>query len=163
MYSGSVSYCFTLICLFFFCLMIRRPPRSTRTDTLFPYPTLFRSRGVQAAGREPGRVDPLPRLRDAVQFRQLVLVEPGVHGAPPDARRPRLPQLHRPPADVPRYFDQQMANMRAGLARGFSVPRAVLDGRDVSVANVAELDDPEQSAFWKPFEQMPASIQIGSA
>src|SRR3546814_7202056 len=24
--------------------MIRRPPRSTRTDTLFPYPTLFRSR-----------------------------------------------------------------------------------------------------------------------
>src|SRR3546814_9399961 len=30
--------------LFFFFLMIRRPPRSTRTDTLFPYTTLFRSR-----------------------------------------------------------------------------------------------------------------------
>src|SRR3546814_14568898 len=31
-------------CLFsFFFLMIRRPPRSTRTDTLFPYTTLFRS------------------------------------------------------------------------------------------------------------------------
>src|SRR3546814_4505770 len=28
-----------------FFLMIRRPPRSTRTDTLFPYTTLFRSRG----------------------------------------------------------------------------------------------------------------------
>src|SRR3546814_14491169 len=27
----------------FFFLMIRRPPRSTRTDTLFPYTTLFRS------------------------------------------------------------------------------------------------------------------------
>src|SRR3546814_9897973 len=27
-----------------FCLMIRRPPRSTRTDTLFPYTTLFRSK-----------------------------------------------------------------------------------------------------------------------
>src|SRR3546814_7549332 len=27
----------------FFCLMIRRPPRSTLTDTLFPYSTLFRS------------------------------------------------------------------------------------------------------------------------
>src|SRR3546814_6425948 len=27
----------------FVCLMIRRPPRSTRTDTLFPYTTLFRS------------------------------------------------------------------------------------------------------------------------
>ncbi|WP_027079590.1 DUF885 family protein [Luteimonas mephitis] len=61
-------------------------------------------------------------------------------------------------ADVPRYFDQQVENMRAGLARGFSVPKAVLAGRDVSIANVAELDDPEQSAFWKPFEKMPASI-----
>src|SRR3546814_7288840 len=29
---------------FFFVLMIRRPPRSTRTDTLFPYTTLFRSK-----------------------------------------------------------------------------------------------------------------------
>src|SRR3546814_4126728 len=29
---------------YFFFLMIRRPPRSTRTDTLFPYTTLFRSR-----------------------------------------------------------------------------------------------------------------------
>src|SRR3546814_18418259 len=28
---------------FFFFLMLRRPPRSTRTDTLFPYTTLFRS------------------------------------------------------------------------------------------------------------------------
>src|SRR3546814_17564139 len=32
------------IYLYFFFLMIRRPPRSTRTDTLFPYTTLFRSR-----------------------------------------------------------------------------------------------------------------------
>src|SRR3546814_15320317 len=37
------------IYLFFF-LMIRRPPRSTRTDTLFPYTTLFRS-----ADAPPGR------------------------------------------------------------------------------------------------------------
>src|SRR3546814_16422763 len=29
--------------VYIFFLMIRRPPRSTRTDTLFPYPTLFRS------------------------------------------------------------------------------------------------------------------------
>src|ERR1700756_1899124 len=36
--------------------------------------------------------------------------------------------------DIPRYFDEQIANMRAGLARGFSVPRATLDGRDKSVA-----------------------------
>src|SRR3546814_14563618 len=36
-------YC-TVSCIFF--LMIRRPPRSTRTDTLFPYTTLFRSHSV---------------------------------------------------------------------------------------------------------------------
>src|SRR3546814_1824574 len=46
------------ICFFFF-LMIRRPPRSTRTDTLFPYTTLFRSYRVrrdraQPACRQPG-------------------------------------------------------------------------------------------------------------
>src|SRR3546814_3921595 len=33
-----------------FFLMIRRPPRSTRTDTLFPYTTLFRSHLLRAAG-----------------------------------------------------------------------------------------------------------------
>src|SRR3546814_12448151 len=33
---------------FLFFLMIRRPSRSTRTDTLFPYTTLFRSQGTAA-------------------------------------------------------------------------------------------------------------------
>src|SRR3546814_15025652 len=41
--------CIALVCL----LMIRRPPRSTRTDTLFPYTTLFRSL-LPAAGRAQG-------------------------------------------------------------------------------------------------------------
>src|SRR3546814_18860157 len=48
----SLSFLITLffsICSFFF-LMIRRPPRSTRTDTLFPYTTLFRSVSI---GRRP--------------------------------------------------------------------------------------------------------------
>src|SRR3546814_16422671 len=41
----------------FFFLMIRRPPRSTRTDTLFPYTTLFRSHPDQRVrGRAGGRV-----------------------------------------------------------------------------------------------------------
>src|SRR3546814_11462392 len=33
-----------MICTAVFVFMIRRPPRSTRTDTLFPYTTLFRSK-----------------------------------------------------------------------------------------------------------------------
>src|SRR3546814_3462331 len=41
----------------FFFLMIRRPPRSTRTDTLFPYTTLFRSRSAaRCAGNRSGEV-----------------------------------------------------------------------------------------------------------
>src|SRR3546814_8368197 len=46
--------CFSLILpsfsFVFFFLMIRRPPRSTRTDTLFPYTTLFRSPGGLGEG-----------------------------------------------------------------------------------------------------------------
>src|SRR3546814_4283640 len=38
----------------FFFLMIRRPPRSTRTDTLFPYTTLFRSWVGRGLGEELG-------------------------------------------------------------------------------------------------------------
>src|SRR3546814_6938060 len=45
---GSLCISMSCLCLcvlvsLFFFLMIRRPPRSTRTDTLFPYTTLFRS------------------------------------------------------------------------------------------------------------------------
>src|SRR3546814_18547611 len=47
---GDISYVYVVVlCLFF--LMIRRPPRSTRTDTLFPYTTLFRSSASARAGR----------------------------------------------------------------------------------------------------------------
>src|SRR3546814_2385039 len=46
---------FLYIYIFFF-LKIRRPPRSTRTDTLFPYTTLFRSRGAGARAARPGAI-----------------------------------------------------------------------------------------------------------
>src|SRR3546814_11416971 len=46
-----------VIYMFYSCffLMIRRPPRSTRTDTLFPYTTLFRSPEARHAGCSGGR------------------------------------------------------------------------------------------------------------
>src|SRR3546814_12709223 len=52
-----------LFCFFF--LMIRRPPRSTRTDTLFPYTTLFRSAsaGQGAAGGIPVGIRNNGRMR----------------------------------------------------------------------------------------------------
>ncbi len=65
--------------------------------------------------------------------------------------------------EVPAYFQQQIDNMRDGLARGFTVPREVLKGRDVSIASVAELKDPAQSSFYKPFEKMPSTMPAADA
>src|SRR3546814_15395183 len=43
---------------FLFVLMLLRPPRSTRTDTLFPYPTLFRSFDALAGCLVDTRIEP---------------------------------------------------------------------------------------------------------
>src|SRR3546814_8112230 len=52
--------------------MIRRPPRSTRTDTLFPYTTLFRStaNGCAASCRTPAET----RASNAVRRRRLIFI-----------------------------------------------------------------------------------------
>jgi len=59
--------------------------------------------------------------------------------------------------DIPRYFDEQIVNMRAGLARGFSIPRATLEGRDASIAAFLA-DDVTKSPFHKAFDTMPETI-----
>src|SRR3546814_12089654 len=81
---------------FFFFLMIRRPPRSTRTDTLFPYTTLFRStphrrsfvlssrRG--AFGRRSAKLRP-PRCATAARERPLPADSTG--GSPGDSDQDR--------------------------------------------------------------------------
>src|SRR3546814_20668033 len=51
----------------FFFLMIRRPPRSTRTDTLCPYTTLFRSHRARAV-RPDAAAAPSARRRSWVRF-----------------------------------------------------------------------------------------------
>ncbi|WP_235898754.1 DUF885 domain-containing protein [Parahaliea maris] len=58
--------------------------------------------------------------------------------------------------DLPRFFAENLANMRAGLARGYSVPRVTLIGREKSLEAylVAGQDNP----FWTPIADMPASI-----
>ncbi len=60
--------------------------------------------------------------------------------------------------DLPRYFDDQVANMKLGAARGFTPPRATLEGRDKSITAVYENKTPEQSSFYEPFKTLPASI-----
>src|SRR3546814_5278504 len=55
------------ICIVFF-LMIRRPPRSTRTDTLFPYTTLFRSPCAARPAVPAAQGDVLRRLAGTAQI-----------------------------------------------------------------------------------------------
>ncbi len=58
---------------------------------------------------------------------------------------------------IPAYFDQQIALLREGLRTGFTVPRVVLEGYDVTIRTHA-VAEPEKSAFWAPFEALPSAI-----
>jgi len=60
--------------------------------------------------------------------------------------------------EMPRYYDQQIVNMRAGLARGFTPSQVTLMGRDAGVALVADVVRPEDSPFYAPFKTMPSVI-----
>src|SRR3546814_7775308 len=66
---------------YFLFVMIRRPPRSTRTDTLFPYTTLFRS-------AEERRQDHVATIFPfSASLRRFTSSEPGAGG---EARHPRI-------------------------------------------------------------------------
>ena len=56
--------------------------------------------------------------------------------------------------DIPRYFREQMEEMRAGVKRGFTPPRVTMEGRDASITAVTEAT-PEASLFYTPFRDMP--------
>ena len=60
--------------------------------------------------------------------------------------------------DIPRYFRENIANMRAGLGRGFTPPKVTLTGRDASLVPVADAQTAESTVYFKPFAKMPASI-----
>src|SRR3546814_20316015 len=92
------------VCIFFF-LMIRRPPRSTRTYTLFPYTTLFRSPRARRGNRRAG---PFPAGDDGA--RALACSRSQGEGA---AR----PLRHHPRAPAPlRHRDRRFPHLRAPVA-----------------------------------------------
>src|SRR3546814_19153677 len=99
MFSSLYGHLFFL----FFFLMIRRPPRSTRTDTLFPYTTLFRSPPGRRRPRKsrrrrsPPRASPPPRRRprnpESVKQERTARLGPG--GFVRFGRAVQLPRLGR--------------------------------------------------------------------
>src|SRR3546814_5133185 len=76
-------------CSYFFFLMIRRPPRSTRTDTLFPYTTLFRS--SRSAPRAPRSAGHRRAPRGRARRPRSPVTPPAAcrHQLPTDTRRTR--------------------------------------------------------------------------
>jgi len=60
--------------------------------------------------------------------------------------------------EMPRYFDQQIANMKAGEARGFTPPKITVEGRDATVSSVLDPKTVEDNPFYAPFRTMPAAI-----
>src|SRR3546814_13604682 len=93
--------------------MIRRPPRSTRTDTLFPYTTLFRSfhrsrrgRPDPPAGRAPGRPARDPEPQGVPPGRhdrdRRVLGAGAAVGERPFGARPHPPEPADPAPRLPR-------------------------------------------------------------
>src|SRR3546814_13608243 len=90
MYFFLLFLCYVVFRMVFF-LMIRRPPRSTRTDTLFPYTTLFRS-GIaicrQGLSRDPG--GPWPGRLDGPARQSLRQRQGGELHEDPEGRS-RLP------------------------------------------------------------------------
>jgi len=59
--------------------------------------------------------------------------------------------------DVPRYFDENIANMRLGIAEGFVLPAEVMPGI-ASVIAAAQFAKAEDSPFWVPFARFPDSV-----
>src|SRR3546814_12939378 len=55
--------------------MTRRPPRATRTDTLFPYPTLFRSHHGQSVINETGKAAAFSGDEDVIQRTKFVVTK----------------------------------------------------------------------------------------
>src|SRR3546814_8434602 len=77
--------------------MIRRPPRSTRTDTLFPYTTLFRSRPRRSAGRR----SLLEILQQRLDLVDIVVGQRVALGEMRDQRR--QPATEKPVHQPPRF------------------------------------------------------------
>ncbi len=61
-------------------------------------------------------------------------------------------------ADLPRYFGEEIANMRAGLARGFTPPKVTLAGRDAPLVAIGEAKDPRDTVYYTPFKSMPVTV-----
>src|SRR3546814_2149269 len=88
-------------CFCFFFLMIRRPPRSTRTDTLFPYTTLFRSRPPPAHEEQVTGAPEMKKLLGTVASALVLAMALGFAGPAVADATPLDASIVRDPTEVP--------------------------------------------------------------
>src|SRR3546814_4351477 len=99
--------------------MLRRPPRSTRTDTLFPYTTLFRSHGIENLFSEPGQGTGIFSSRLSVNRRTGAIMDKSRRGT-------RTPCTHIVITGASSGIGQATAEAFAG--RGAKLVLAARDG-----------------------------------
>src|SRR3546814_12677552 len=136
--------------------MIRRPPRSTRTDTLFPYTTLFRSNAMAAtiAGTRPEPFDPANPSGEEVfrllggannlRFSDLAFENVGAAfrvGA--DVRN--LAIEHVDAANVSRFFDNKVSGANASASiSGLTIRDDAVNGYSKGAPRIR----PERRRVW---------------
>lgn len=106
-----------------------------------------------ALGEIEGGEERIPILADAgfhIGLARLPSYQP--RQTIPEVER-YLARLH----EVPRYFREHIANMRRGMRDGFTMPRVVLDGYEVTIASHV-VADPDSSLFFEPLTKLPAQI-----
>jgi len=113
---------------------------------------VYRNQIVTLLDQQRFRAWEMPFNSDTAFWSNLGFTARGVFRTVEDYRR-YLVQLD----EIPRYFSEHIENMRAGLARGFSQPRVTLNGRERSIADVAEAAG-KDNLFYTPFREMPAAI-----
>jgi uncharacterized protein (DUF885 family) len=59
---------------------------------------------------------------------------------------------------IPRYIDQNIENMRAGVGRGFAPAQISMRGREATIRSVAEAGSAEETDFFQPLLTVPASV-----
>src|SRR3546814_18922385 len=118
--------------------MIRRPPRSTRTDTLFPYTTLFRS------ARPPG--------------------SPGFADADPQPRRPRRRRLRPQRAEPPRrVVGMSAAIVLLGALVGFGLLLVLLGLRGEDLADLRPRRQMARQAPQRSINRLPLRLALAVA
>src|SRR3546814_6256250 len=100
--------------------MIRRPPRATRTDTLFPYTTLFRSHADQPRARPPAA---RPHPRDRAPALRGLRAAHRRHAADLPRGHPALPRdvLHDPRADRLARSEEHTSELQSLMRNSYAV------------------------------------------